>query len=142
MWKTEYSATTDLPVRAVWEALRDIHTGAVPNGGGDQFEIHGPYEVGTELSVTPQGQETFRSTIIELDEDKVYADRTEYNGLHLTFRHRFQPSDGKLTVSHELIIEGAAADEVGPELGPQISEDFPQAMQSLFKIAADSRPSV
>lgn len=33
MWKTEYSATTDLPVRAVWEALRDIHTGAVPNGG-------------------------------------------------------------------------------------------------------------
>lgn len=92
--------------------------------------------------MTPQGQETFRSTIIELDEDKVYADRTEYNGLHLTFRHRFQPSDGKLTVSHELIIEGAAADEVGPELGPQISEDFPQAMQSLFKIAADSRPSV
>ncbi|MFI5782460.1 hypothetical protein [Nocardia sp. NPDC051570] len=138
MWKTEYSATTDLPVRAVWNALRDVHTGVVASGGGDVFEIHGPYELGTELSVTPQGQETFRSVIVELVEDQTYADRTEFNGLELTFRHRFQPGGDGLTVTHELIIDGPGVDEIGPELGPQISADFPDAMKSLFDIA--SRP--
>ncbi|MBF6066107.1 polyketide cyclase [Nocardia terpenica] len=139
MWKTEYSATTDLSAHAVWNALRDIHTGAAISGGGDTFEIHGPYEIGTEISVTPQGQETFRSVIVELVEGEVYADRTEFNGLVLTFRHLFRPEGGRLTVTHELLIEGPEADQVGPELGPQISADFPDAMKSLFAIAAERR---
>jgi hypothetical protein len=45
MWQTSYTSTTDLPVRAVWDALRKIHTGEVVSAGGDTFEIHGPYEV-------------------------------------------------------------------------------------------------
>jgi hypothetical protein len=139
MWKTDYSATTDLPVGAVWNALRDIHTGVEASGGGDRFEIHGPYQVGTELSVTPQGQDTFRSVITELVENGVYADRTQFNGLELTFQHRFETTGDKLTVTHELIIDGPSADQVGPELGPQISADFPAAMSSLFEIAAKRR---
>ena len=37
-----------------------------------------------------------------------------------------------------LEIDGPAADDVGPELGPQISEDFPADMDDL--VAAASRP--
>jgi hypothetical protein len=136
MWQTSYSGTTDLPVRAVWEALRKIHTGEAASEGGDTFEIHGPYQVGTELSVTPQGQDTFRSVITELEEDRVYADRTEFGDLQLTFRHTFDTTGDQLAVTHELVIDGPSADEVGPELGPQISADFPDAMQSLFAVAA------
>jgi hypothetical protein len=34
-----------------------------------------------------------------------------------------------------LEIAGPGVDEVGPELGPQISEDFPAAMADLFAAA-------
>ncbi len=139
MWQTSYSAITDLPVEDVWAALRDVHTGAKPNAGGDTFVIHGPYEVGTEVSVTPKGQDTFRSVITELVPNEVYADQTQFGDLVLTFRHRFSPTGDGVKVTHELVIDGESADQVGPELGPQISADFPDAMQSLFDIAAESR---
>lgn len=137
MWTTQHSSETELPTHAVWLALRDLHTGATQSPGGDVFEIHGPYEVGTALSVTPQGQDTFRSEIIELVEDELYADRTQFGDVILTFRHTLVPLGSVTKVTHELVIDGPAADEVGPQLGPQISEDFPAAMQSLFDIAAD-----
>jgi hypothetical protein len=139
MWSTEHTDTTGLPAHAVWIALRDLHTGATPSAEGDHFEIHGPYQVGTELSVTPQGQETFRSRIIELVEDERYADETAFGDLVLTFRHLLVAGDAGTTVTHQLVIDGPEADVVGPELGPQISADFPAAMRSLFAAAAAIR---
>lgn len=136
MWSTQHTAETPLPAPALWSAFRDIHTGVTPTDDGDVFEIHGPFAVGTELSVTPKGQDTFRSTIIELVENERYADRTEYGDITLTFRHTFVPEAEGTKVTHELIIEGKSADKIGPELGPQISDDFPTVMQSLFDVAA------
>jgi hypothetical protein len=136
MWITEHAAETPLPASAVWAALRDIHTGTIAAAGGDVFEIHGPFAVGTELSVTPAGQDTFRSRIIELVENQRYADQTEFGDVALTFRHTLVPTPAGTRVTHELVIDGADADSLGPELGPQISADFAAAMQGLFEAAA------
>jgi hypothetical protein len=141
MWSTQYTDDTELPPQTVWMAVRDIHTGATPNPGGDVFEIHGPFQLGTELSVTPQGQDTFRSEIIELVENERYADRTQYGDITLTFRTTLVALDRGTRVTHELVIAGPAADEIGPELGPQISEDFPATMQSLFDVGAKIQAS-
>jgi hypothetical protein len=136
MWTTEYSTTTDVEPQAVWEALRALHSGVALSERSDRFELHGPFEVGTEVSVTPQGQETFRSTIVELEEGQVYADRTAFGALTLLFRHTLQPlAGGGTAVTHRLEIDGDEADAVGPELGPQISEDFPAAMDDLIRAA-------
>jgi len=138
MWSTEHSAETEVAPEAVWAALRDLHSGVKLSERSDAFELHGPFQQGTELSVTPQGQDTFRSLIIELEEPNVYADRTEFGDLVLTFRHRLAPLPGGGTkVTHQLQIDGPNVDEVGPKLGPQISEDFPVAMADLFAAASD-----
>ena len=136
MWSTEYSAETDLAAPAIWAALSDLHHGVALDGNSDRFELHGPFAVGTELTVTPQGQGSFRSTITELTENSVYADRTEFGGLILTFRHTLAPlAGGGTRVTHELMIEGDEAGTMGPELGPQISADFPEAMNALLAAA-------
>jgi hypothetical protein len=135
MWTAQHSAETDLPATAVWAALRNLHTGAVPSVDGDRFQIHGPFEVGTELDVTPQGQDTFRSRIVELAENERYADRTEFGDITLTFRHVLVPIENGTRVTHELVIDGPGADTTGPELGPQITADFPAALQALFEAA-------
>ena len=136
MWSTEYSTETDLEAPAIWAALSDLHHGVALDGNSDRFELHGPFAVGTELMVTPQGQGSFRSTITELTEDSVYADRTEFGGLILTFRHTLAPlAGGGTRVTHELMIDGDDAGTMGPELGPQISADFPEAMNALLAAA-------
>jgi hypothetical protein len=136
MWSTEYTVETGLDAPAIWAALSDLHHGVALDGNSDRFELHGPFAVGTELTVTPQGQDSFRSTITELAENRVYADRTEFGGLVLTFRHTLVPLPGGGTrVTHRLEIGGTGADAAGPELGPQISADFPQAMDALLAAA-------
>jgi hypothetical protein len=138
MWNTEYSADTEAAPEAIWAALRDLHSGIRLSERSDSFELHGPFAKGTEISVTPQGQDTFRSRIIELTEPTVYADQTEFGGLTLTFRHTLTAQPGGGTkVTHRLEIDGPGSDQVAPELGPQISEDFPAAMDDLFAAARD-----
>ena len=111
-----------------------------PATGGNTYVIHGPFAVGTELSVTPEGSdEALTSTIVELIDGRAYADRTEFNGLILTDRHELTPLQGGGTrVTHQLIIGGPAAAAVGPNLGPQISEDYPAVMDELIA-AAETR---
>ena len=138
MWSTEYSAQTDAAPEAVWAVLRDLHSGPRLSDRSDAFELHGPFAAGTEISVTPQGQDTFRAVIIELDEPRVYADRTEFGGLVLTFWHTLAALPGGGTkVTHGLQIDGPSADQAGPELEPRISADFPVAMQDLFAAARE-----
>ena len=136
-WSTQYSADTQVAPEAVWAVLRDTRTGtALP--GGNTYVIHGPFAVGTELSVTPDGSDdALTSTIVELVDGAAYADRTEFNGLILTDRHELTPLEGGGTrITHQLVIGGPAAATVGPNLGPQISEDFPAAMNELIAAAS------
>jgi hypothetical protein len=131
MWSIEYSQDADVPPAAVWAALRDLHSGVRLSDRSDEFELHGPFAVGTDLSVTPQGQETFRSTIVELVDEEVYADRTEFGDLTLLFRHTLTPTEAGTRITHHLTIDGPGGDG----LGPQISADFPATMDDLVDAA-------
>jgi len=141
MWTTTFMSETAAAPEQVWTALAALHSGTRLGPNSDSFELHGPFEVGTALTVTPQGQEPLTSTITELVRGEVYADRTVFGDLTLTFRHRLTPTPvGGTRVSHTLEITGAGADEAGPELGPQISRDFPDAMTELLG-AAENWPT-
>ena len=136
MWTTNYEQTTAASPSAVWGALEKLHSGTPLGPASDAFELHGPFAVGTTLTITPQGQEPMQSTIVALVPNAVYADRTVFGELQLTFRHDLAPTaDGGTTVTHTLIIDGPGSDDVGPELGPQISGDFPVAMAELLSAA-------
>jgi hypothetical protein len=74
--------------------------------------------------------------ITELDEGNTYADRTHYDGLILAFRYTLADlPDGGTRLSHRLIIDGGDVDAFGPELGPQITGDFPADIDELIALA-------
>lgn len=139
MWNHQHAGTTTAAPELVWAALRDLHSGIALSERSDVFELHGPFALGTRVSVTPQGQQRFTSTIVEFDEGHSYADLTEFGGVTLLFRHRLEAlADGGTRIVHALTIDGPDAESVGPELGPQIVEDFPATMDDLIA-AAESR---
>lgn len=141
MWTTSYDATTSASPKAVWAALTALHSGTRLGPHSDSFEPDGPLAVGTTLTVTPQGQGPMRSAIVEFEPENVYADQTAFGDLTLTFRHRIHPRPGGgCQVSHTLEIAGVSAEQVGPELGPQISADFPVAMTELLAAAEHGDP--
>lgn len=135
MWTTEYTATTPLPREVVWTALRELHSGRLTYPGADRFVLEGPFAVGSRIAVTPEGQQEMISTIVELVDNERYADVTEFGGISLLFRHTLESTDDGTRVTHRLEISGDGADEVGPELGPQISGDFDSSMAALFEQA-------
>ncbi|SKA95744.1 hypothetical protein SAMN06295879_2080 [Agreia bicolorata] len=136
MWTTNYEQTTTATPSAVWAALEKLHSGTPLGPSSDAFELHGPFAVGTTLTITPQGQEPMQSTIVALVPNTTYADRTVFGDLELTFRHDLAPTpDGGTTVTHTLVIDGPGSEDIGPELGPQISSDFPVAMAELLSAA-------
>ena len=135
MWTAEHTAETDLPREVVWAALADLHRGTLTYEGADTFVLRGQFAVGGVVDVTPVGQETFESTIVELDAPTTYADLTSFGDVTLLFRHTLEALSSGTRVTHRLEIDGPSADEVGPELGPQISDDFGSSMQALFAAA-------
>jgi hypothetical protein len=132
MWTTEEIAVTTLRRERVWEAVRDLHTGELTYDGADRFELHGPFAVGTELTVTPVGQDSIRSRIDVLEAGRAYADVTEFGDVLLTFRYDLDDDPAGTRVGYSLTIDGAGAAAVGPELGPQISADFPESLAALL----------
>lgn len=132
MWSTQHTAETTVDADRLWKVFTDIHTGRLTLPGGDVFEADGPLGVGATLRVTPAGQDTFTSRVIEFEPGRGYADVTEFGGLVLTFRHTFEPTADGTRVTHALRVEGEG--EAG--IGPAVSEDFPAQMQALFAAAS------
>lgn len=138
MWRYEHSAQTPLSPEAVWRVLADIHDWASWDTSMADVRLLGPFAVGSQIAMTPHGQEPIHSTIVEIDRNRRYADETAFGGLTLRFSHTLTPMEsGGTRVVHGLTIDEPTAEATGPDLGAQITEDFPDAMAALLSRAAE-----
>jgi uncharacterized protein YndB with AHSA1/START domain len=140
MWEHEHTAATAASPQAVWQVLRDLDRWGSWDTSMEWVRLQGPFQAGSEVVMKPKGQDPITSVIVEATENRVYADQTDMGDVTLRFSHTLEPLEGGGTkVTHRLEITGPAADQVGPELGPAITEDFPEAMDALLA-RAQSRP--
>jgi uncharacterized protein YndB with AHSA1/START domain len=137
MWVHEHKAETVASPEAVWRVLRDVDDWASWDTSMEWVRLEGPFQVGSAVLMKPEGQEPITSVIVEATENRVYADETDFGEVRLRFSHTLEPlAAGGTVVTHRLEITGPAADTVGPDLGPAITEDFPEAMEALLARAA------
>ena len=137
MWVHEHTAETAASPQAVWHVLRDLDQWGSWDTSLEWVRLQGPFQVGSQVTMKPKGQDPVTSVIVEATENRVYADQTTLGEVTLRFSHTLEPLEGGGTkVTHRLEITGPAADQVGPELGPAITEDFPEAMDALLARAA------
>ena len=137
MWVHEHVTETDLRPEAIWRVLKDLDHWTAWDTSMEAVALNGPFAVGSEVTMVPTGQDPITSVITAITENELYADRTEYGGLTLGFSHTLTRLPGGGTrVTHRLEITGDKAGELGPEIGPMITEDFPEAMAGLLAAAA------
>ena len=137
MWTHEHAAETPLTPEAIWKVIADLDNWSRWDTSMERVELHGPLKAGSTVTMTPKGQDPITSVITEVTENERYADQTEFGGVTLGFSHTLTRLPGGGTrIVHRLEITGDRSDAVGPEVGPMITADFPEAMAALLAHAA------
>src|SRR5262249_5474327 len=92
----------------------------------------GPFAVGGRILMTPIGQETVELRIAEALEPLLFVDEADLGDVVIRTTHRVdRVGNERSQVTYRMEITGAAADTLGPQLGPAISADSPERLAAL-----------
>jgi uncharacterized protein YndB with AHSA1/START domain len=136
MWEYEHSVQTTAAPQAVWRLWTDIEGWPRWNDGIERIEVEGPFAVGTTFTMTPPGDEPIRMRLAEIVPGELFTDEMDAGDFVVRTVHRLEPeSDGRTRIIYRTEISGPAAGQIGPELGPAITADFPDVLGALVKLA-------
>jgi uncharacterized protein YndB with AHSA1/START domain len=101
-----------------------------------KITIDGPFRVGTTFTMTPPGDEPIRMRLTEIVPGELFTDEMDGGDFTVRTEHRLEPAAGGRTrIIYRTEIAGPAADQVGPQIGPAITADFPEVLGALAKLA-------
>ena len=136
MWEYEHSVETTAAPEALWQHWSDMATWPQWNAGIETIDVEGPFAVGTAFTMTPPGDEPIRMRLVEIKPGESFTDEMDAGDFVVRTQHRLEPTATGLTrIVYRTEITGEAADHIGPELGPQITADFPEVLAALAKLA-------
>jgi DNA-binding MarR family transcriptional regulator len=142
MWEYEYSLETSAGPEALWRHWADMAAWPQWNDGIETIDVDGPFAVGTTFTMTPPGDEPIRMRLVEIEPGTSFTDEMDAGDFVVRTEHRLEPAAGGLTrIVYRTQITGEAAEHIGPELGPQITADFPEVVAALAgRAGADPVP--
>jgi len=136
MWEYEYRLETSAAPEALWRHWADMASWPQWNDGIETITVDGPFEVGTVFTMTPSGGEPIRMRLTEIKPGESFTDEMDAGDFVVRTEHRLEPAAaGRTRIVYRTEITGAAAGQVGPELGPQITADFPEVVAALARRA-------
>lgn len=136
MWEYEHSIETSAAPEAIWRLWADVENWGTWNAEIEKIEMDGPFAAGTQITMTPPGEDPVLLRIAEVVEDELFVDEARFNGLLLRTIHRIDRIDqNRIRVAYRMEITGTGADETGPQIGPGITADWPETMASLAELA-------
>lgn len=130
-YEFEHTETTTAPAAKVWALWADVSRWPDWDTSVASVTIDGPFAVGGTGTMTIEGQPPISYELIEVTPGKSFTDVTEIPGATLRFIHSVTEADGRTVVTHRVEIEG----EQAAEFGPMVTEDVPDAMRGLVKLA-------
>ncbi|MFB7778915.1 polyketide cyclase [Streptomyces bauhiniae] len=136
MWTYEHSIETTAAPEAIWGLWADVRNWGVWNADIVSIQISGPFEAGAEIVMTPDGQDPVHLLVAEATVNELFVDEARFDGLLLRTIHRLgQGERGHIRVTYRMEITGTGADQLGPQIGPAITADWPETMAALVKLA-------
>jgi uncharacterized protein YndB with AHSA1/START domain len=136
MWRYEHAVEADVMAGAVWRAWTDIESWGKWNADIEAIRIDGAFEVGARIEMTPRGADPVVLRITEARPGKGFVDEADLGGAVVTTTHRIEGlPDARVRIVYRTEITGPAADELGPEIGPAITADFPETLAALVEFA-------
>ncbi len=137
VWEYEHSLETSAGRGRLWQLWSDMAAWPEWNAGIATIDIDGPLTVGTTFRMTAPGQdEPIALRLTRIVPGEAFTDELDAGDFVVSTSHRLEElADGRTRVRYRTEISGPAADQVGPELGPQITADFPDVLGALVRLA-------
>ncbi|MFD1537593.1 hypothetical protein [Nonomuraea guangzhouensis] len=136
MWTYEHSIETNAMPEAIWRLWADVENWGAWNADIESIKISGPFAAGAEIVMIPAGEDPVRLRVAEATVDELFVDEARIDGLLLRTVHRLDRGERLRTrVVYRMEITGAAADELGPRIGPAVTADWPATMAALVERA-------
>jgi polyketide cyclase/dehydrase/lipid transport protein len=136
MWTTEHSVETTAAPEAIWREWSDVNRWHEWNPDIERIELDGAFAAGSRITMTPIGDEPVELRIAETVEPELFVDEADLGEIVVRTIHRVEPLDEKRArVTYRMEITGPPADTMGPQIGPEISVDFPQVLAALVERA-------
>jgi hypothetical protein len=140
MWANEQSVETSAAPEQIWRLWADVAGWPEWNGDIERIELIGPFAVESRILMTPIGDEPVELRITEAVEPDRFVDEADMGEIVVRTVHEVRRIDpGRVRVTYRMEITGPAADTLGPQIGPEISGDFPQTLAGLVARAESSR---
>jgi len=135
MWEYKHQATTTATPAHVYRLWADVNTWPQWNTDLIQAELHGPFTTNSQIRMTT-AQDTIALRLADVQENERFVDEVEMDGLLIRTTHQLQVlPDGLTQVTYRMQITGEGADQLGPEIGPMITSDFPDTIAALIRSA-------
>ncbi|QFU99337.1 hypothetical protein KDY119_02865 [Luteimicrobium xylanilyticum] len=148
MWTFEHTAPTTASPDAVWALWSDVGTWKAWNADIMAMDLRGPFASGTAFTMNPGREDAVELVLADVVPGESFTDEARFGDLVLRTTHRIEhvPGAGSddpgpdgarpgLRVVYRMEISGPGADEAGPELGPQITSDWPETIAALVALA-------
>jgi len=135
MWEYEYSVETTAAPEVLWRHWSDVAAWPKWNQGIEEIQIDGPFAVGTTFTMTPPGEEPITLRLVEIVPQERFTDEMDAGDFVVRTVHRLELGAGMTRVVYRTELTGPAADQVGPQIGPAITADFPEVLAGLIKLA-------
>jgi hypothetical protein len=136
MWSYEHSVETTAAPERIWRVWADVPGWAGWNPDIEDVSIDGPFAAGSEIAMTPAGQDTVRLRIAELRENELFVDEAVIGDAVIRTLHRLDRlDDGRVRVTYRTEIGEPEGSRLGAELGPAITADFPETIAALVQRA-------
>ena len=143
MWEYEYAVESNADAGVLWRLWSDVAGWPRWNSGIARIEIDGAFAVGTVFRMTPPGEEEpIEMRLTEVVAGERFTDEMDAGDFVVRTEHRIEATGGGTRVVYRTEITGPAAGEVGPQLGPVITADFPDVVAALVQQALDEQVRV
>jgi uncharacterized protein YndB with AHSA1/START domain len=136
MWSAEHSIETTAAPESVWMLWTDVASWPRWNADLDSAELSGTFAAGSTITMFPNGDEPIELTIAEAEAPERFVDQAEMGPIVVRTTHRIDRlGDDRSRIVYRMEITGPEADTLGPEIGPQITADFPDVLAKLAAVA-------
>jgi hypothetical protein len=132
MWAAEHSIEIGAGPEVINALFADTARWPQWNEGTEWVELDGPFVAGTTARMKIPGEEPLAFRLVEVGPDG-FEDETPIPdaGIIVRVRHQIEPlASGRSRVVYRATIDGPNAEKLGPEIGPQVTADFPAVLKA------------
>jgi uncharacterized protein YndB with AHSA1/START domain len=135
MWSTEHSSETTASPEKIWGIWSDVSRWPEWNGDLERAELSGPFVAGSKITMSPHDGDPIELRLAEVVKPETFVDEAQFGGVVVRTIHRVEALGDRNRVVYALEISGPEADTLGPQIGPDISADFPEVLAALVERA-------